>query len=189
MLLGIYACECECVHEFNLDKYLITLSNENCVCVYTVLLLLLIGLNISYCSIQFCLRGGMRSTLVWTSLVHCITCSRPACVIVGRHIGSGAALWLEWEPSNIPRQIPEVAIKRDYTFNFTLKKKINCGKNYKLSPAFLLTFSNEYVSKYSCNIIIQGTENRTPKPHVTFNGVKCVELIIHFTPSDVYMTL
>ena len=31
------------------------------------------------------------------------------------HIGSGAAQWLPWGPSNIPRQIPEMAIKRNFT--------------------------------------------------------------------------
>ena len=40
----------------------------------------------------------------------------PACVIVGRHIGSGAARQLPREPQNIPRKIPEMAIKRNSYF-------------------------------------------------------------------------
>ena len=47
--------------------------------------------------------------------MHCVKCSIPACVIEGRHIGSGAAWWLPWEFSNIPRQILEMAIKRNFT--------------------------------------------------------------------------
>ena len=33
-----------------------------------------------------------------TSLTHCVTCLRPACVTVGRHIGSGATRQLPREP-------------------------------------------------------------------------------------------
>ena len=51
--------------------------------------------------------------------MHWVTCSCPAFVIVGRHIGSGAARWLPWEPLNKPRQIPEMAIKRNFA-DFTL---------------------------------------------------------------------
>ena len=60
----------------------------------------------------------MRSASAWTRLMlTCwVTCSCPACVIVGRQIGSGAAWRLPWDPSNIPRQIPEIAIKRNFTF-------------------------------------------------------------------------
>ena len=55
-----------------------------------------------------CPCGPMCSTLAWTRLIHWVTCSRPACVKVGRHIASGAAHWLPWEPSNIPRKISEI---------------------------------------------------------------------------------
>ena len=48
--------------------------------------------------------------------MHCIAGSTPACVIVGRHTGSGAARWLPWESSNILRKIPEMAIKRNFTY-------------------------------------------------------------------------
>ena len=50
--------------------------------------------------------------------MHCVACSCPAGVIVGRHTGSRAAQWLPWEPSNIPRRIPEMAIKRNFTLLF-----------------------------------------------------------------------
>ena len=46
--------------------------------------------------------------------MHWVACLRPACVIVGRHIGSGAAQWLLWEPLNIPKEIPEMAIQRKF---------------------------------------------------------------------------
>ena len=75
-----------------------------------------------------CLCGAMRSASPWTSLMHCVACSLPACAIVGRHIGSGAARWLPWEPSNIPRQIPDVAIKRN--FNFTYLQPFNADIFY-----------------------------------------------------------
>ena len=45
-------------------------------------------------------------------------CSHPACVIVDKHIGSGAAQWLPWEPSNIPRQIQRMGIKRNITYYY-----------------------------------------------------------------------
>ena len=32
-------------------------------------------------------------------------------------LGSGAVQWLPCEPRNIRRQIPEMAMKRNYTFN------------------------------------------------------------------------
>ena len=67
----------------------------------------------SLCGYFVCLCGAVRIIMsVWTWLIHWVLCSGPACVIVGRHIGSGAARWLPWEPSNIPRQIPEMSIKR-----------------------------------------------------------------------------
>ena len=54
--------------------------------------------------------------MAWTSLLmHYVVCSRPACVIVDRHIGSGTEHWLPSEPSNIPTQIPEMTIKRNFT--------------------------------------------------------------------------
>ena len=53
-------------------------------------------------------------------------CVPLACVIEGRHIGSGVAPWLPEEPSNISRQIPEMAIKRSFTI------RIKSGE-----PAFL----------------------------------------------------
>ena len=45
-------------------------------------------------------------------------CSRAACVVVGRPIGSVTAQWLLLEPSNIPRQIPEMAINTFYFYFF-----------------------------------------------------------------------
>ena len=65
-----------------------------------------------------CLCGVMYSTSAWTSLMHCFVCSHPSCVIVGTHIGSGAAWWLPREPLSIPRQIPEMAIKKNFTLLF-----------------------------------------------------------------------
>ena len=65
-----------------------------------------------------CLCGAVRSSLVWTSLMHPVMCSHPACVIMGRHIRSGAAQWLPWEPLNIPRKLPEMAIKWNYYYLF-----------------------------------------------------------------------
>ena len=66
------------------------------------------------------LCGAMRSAPEGTRLMHCAACSRPACVIMGRHIGSGIGRWLPWEPSNIPRQIQEMEIKRTFTaFTYT----------------------------------------------------------------------
>ena len=44
-------------------------------------------------------------------LMHWVVCLHPACVRVGKHIGSG---WLPWEPSNIARQISRMAIKRSF---------------------------------------------------------------------------
>ena len=66
---------------------------------------------------SFCLCGAMRSALAWSRL-HWVECLCLDCVIVGRHIGSGAAWWLPWEPSNIPRQMPEMAIKKNFTLLF-----------------------------------------------------------------------
>ena len=67
----------------------------------------------SFLFVRFC--GEMCSASSWTSLTHSIMCSRPACVIVGRHIASGTAPQLLHEPYNIPRRIPEMAIKRNFT--------------------------------------------------------------------------
>ena len=64
------------------------------------------------------LCGTMRNASAWTSLMPWVACSHLACVIVCRHIGSGAAHWLPWEPLNIPRQVPEMAIKRNFTSFF-----------------------------------------------------------------------
>ena len=44
------------------------------------------------------LNSPMCSALASTSLMHCFACLRPACLIVGRHIGSGTARWLPQEP-------------------------------------------------------------------------------------------
>ena len=52
---------------------------------------------------------------------HCVACSYPACVIVGRHIGSGTARQLPQE-QNTPRKIPEMAIKRNFTLYNTLSE-------------------------------------------------------------------
>ena len=46
---------------------------------------------------------------LWRNALHRVF----ACVIVGRHIGSGAARG--WEPLNIQRQSSEVAIKKKFT--------------------------------------------------------------------------
>ena len=82
----------------------------------------------------FCLCGAMHSASTWTSLMHWVACLRPACVIVGRHIGLGAAQWLPREPSNIPRKIPEMVIKWNH-FYFVLL--ITCSEihypNWKLT--------------------------------------------------------
>ena len=59
----------------------------------------------------------MCSTLAWTRLMHWVACSHPACVIVGRHIGSGPTRWLPWKPSIIPRQFPEMAIDRTLLYH------------------------------------------------------------------------
>ena len=55
-----------------------------------------------------------RSTSAWTRLTHCVGCLHPACVMVGTHIGSGATCELLRERQNIPRKIPEMAIKRNF---------------------------------------------------------------------------
>ena len=68
--------------------------------------------------IQVCLCGAMRSTSALTRLIQWVACSSSACVIVGRCIGSGSAWWLPLDPSNIQRQIPEMATKRNFNFNF-----------------------------------------------------------------------
>ena len=66
--------------------------------------------------------GAMRSTSAWTRPVHWVSCLRPVCVIEDGHKGSGAAWWLPWEPLNIPRQIPEMAIKRNFTLTLLFCK-------------------------------------------------------------------
>ena len=81
----------------------------------------------TYC-MHTCLCGAMCSTSAWTSLMHCVKCSRPACVIVGRHICLGTARWLLWEPSNILKQFPEMAIKRNFTLLYLLKVSITYTK-------------------------------------------------------------
>ena len=91
-----------CICLPNNDGYLM---DENCACV----------LSGSSFQCTICLCGAMRSASEWTFPMHCVACSRPTCVIVGRHIGSGAARWLPWEPSNIPRQILEMVIKRNFS--------------------------------------------------------------------------
>ena len=54
--------------------------------------------------------------------MHWVVCSCPACVIVGRHISSGAAQWLLREPSNVPRKIPEMAIKWSYLLTLPMEE-------------------------------------------------------------------
>ena len=58
----------------------------------------------------------VRSASAWTRLIPWVKCSHPICVIMSRHIGSGSAQWLPWEPLNIPRHILEMATKRNFTF-------------------------------------------------------------------------
>ena len=66
-----------------------------------------------------------------TSLTHCAVCSQPACITVGRHIGSGTNRQLPREPYNIPRKVPETVIKRNFTFTllviFSLDYNIICS--------------------------------------------------------------
>ena len=79
--------------------------------------------NIHLICIHLSASMVMRNASACTRLMHWVACSCPACVIVGRHIGSGAAQWLPREPSNIPGEIPEMAMKRKFLFTllyFTL---------------------------------------------------------------------
>ena len=54
-----------------------------------------------------------------TRLTHWVTCLHPTCVTVGRHIGSRTSAAAVGAFEYIPRQIPEMAIKRNFTSYFT----------------------------------------------------------------------
>ena len=60
------------------------------------------------------LYSTVCSAWAWTTLMHWIACSR----LSWAQAAEAQALldWLPWEPLNIPRQIPEMVIKRNFAY-------------------------------------------------------------------------
>ena len=104
----------------------------------------------------------MHSASAWTCLMHWVACSRPACVLVGRHIGSGAAQWLLREPSKIPRKIPEMA-----RFPLTITV-LSVGHTFHPASCFFPRSSNGYFFYHS--FMLHRLERRTRPILTPYDG-------------------
>ena len=122
-----------------------------------------------------CLCGIMRSPLAWTRLMHWVACSRSVCGVVGRHIASDAAQWLQ-EPSNIPRQIPEIAIK----MYFTLTLAHLCFEQHLSFRADPVSKLQEIVTRETCPIAPMAPEQSLDPWNFRILDVMCKTFMLHF---------
>ena len=86
---------------------------------------------------RICLCGAMRSDWACTSLTHCVAGSCPACVIVGRHIGSGTASTavgaLEYPKKNVKNGNEEELLKKVFKYESRDQKALKQeSRNHKV---------------------------------------------------------